>query len=72
MIQRPRVRRQSTEVDDDRNAVTRVSTEHACGFDRSQLYSDEGLPMRAIAANPWVEQALGTVAWIHQDFGDQA
>ena len=29
--------------------------EHACGFDRSQLYSDEGPPIGEVAAEPWVE-----------------
>jgi hypothetical protein len=38
--------------------------EHACGFDRSQLHSDEAPPIGDVAADPWVEQALETVIWL--------
>ncbi len=31
--------------------------EYACGFDRSQLYSDEGPPIGAVGTEPWVESA---------------
>jgi hypothetical protein len=31
--------------------------EHACGFDRSQLLSDEGPPIGELAADPWAEAA---------------
>jgi hypothetical protein len=39
-----------------------MSLEHACGLDRSQLYSDEGPPIGAVSSKPWVEQELETVA----------
>jgi hypothetical protein len=29
--------------------------EHACGFDRSQLYSDEGPPIGAVSTERWAE-----------------
>jgi hypothetical protein len=38
--------------------------EHACGFDRSMLYSDEGAPIGDVASDPWVEAAFETVAWV--------
>ncbi len=31
--------------------------EHACGFDRSQLHSDEGAPIGEVATEPWAEAA---------------
>jgi hypothetical protein len=31
--------------------------EHACDFDRSQLYSDEGPPIGEVTAVPWVDVA---------------
>jgi hypothetical protein len=40
------------------------SPEHACGFDRSQLHSDEGPPIGAVSAEPWAEEAFETVLWI--------
>jgi hypothetical protein len=43
---------------------TTACVERACGFDRSQLYSDEGPPIGAVASEPWVEQDLETVAWM--------
>jgi hypothetical protein len=38
--------------------------EHACGFDRSVLYSDEGPPIGAVRAEPWAEVGLKTVVWL--------
>jgi hypothetical protein len=38
--------------------------EHACGFDRSQLYSDEGPPIGEVATEPWGELASEIVAWV--------
>jgi hypothetical protein len=38
--------------------------ERACGFDRSQLYSDEGPPIGAVAIEPWVELDPEMVAWV--------
>ena len=38
--------------------------EHACGFDRSQLYSDEGPPIGKVAAASWVEAAYEIEAWV--------
>jgi hypothetical protein len=32
--------------------------EHACGFDRSELYSDEGPPIGEVAAEAWAEAAF--------------
>ena len=34
-----------------------TAREHACDFDRSQLYSDEGPPIGAVATEPWAEAA---------------
>jgi hypothetical protein len=36
----------------------------ACGFDRSQLYSDEGPPIGAVAVEPWAEVAWVLQAWL--------
>jgi hypothetical protein len=36
--------------------------EQACGFDRSELYSDEGPPIGMVAAELWAEVAFGIVA----------
>jgi hypothetical protein len=38
--------------------------EHVCGFDRSQLYSDEGPPIGEIGREPWPEAALQVVVWL--------
>jgi hypothetical protein len=40
------------------------SPEHACGFDRSQLYSDEAAPIGEVAADPRVEIASEIAAWV--------
>ncbi|MGP8101703.1 MAG: hypothetical protein ACLQHL_13255 [Candidatus Cybelea sp.] len=34
--------------------------EQACGFDRSQLYSDEGPSIGAVGTEAWAEEALAT------------
>jgi hypothetical protein len=39
------------------------SREHACGFDPSQLYSDEGPPIGKVAAELWTEAALVVAVW---------
>jgi hypothetical protein len=44
--------------------VDHSSPEHACGFDRSQLYSDEGPPIGAAAAGPWAYVASQTADWV--------
>jgi hypothetical protein len=36
--------------------------EHASGFDRSQLYSDEGPPIGIVAAEPWPTAASILIA----------
>jgi hypothetical protein len=38
--------------------------EQACGFDRSQLFSDEGPPIGEVTTKPWAEEALETVVWV--------
>jgi hypothetical protein len=38
--------------------------EHACGFDRSQLYSDEGPPIGEVAADSWVDAAYEVEGWV--------
>ncbi|MGA8574240.1 MAG: hypothetical protein WB609_00945 [Candidatus Cybelea sp.] len=40
------------------------SPEHACGFDRSELYSDEGAPIGEVSAQPWDEAASEIAAWV--------
>jgi hypothetical protein len=45
-------------------AIEYESREHACGFDRSELYSDEGPPIGAAAVEPWAEAALALRAWL--------
>jgi len=35
-----------------------MGMEHACGFERSQVYCDEGPPIGAVATQPWAEVAL--------------
>lgn len=37
---------------------TWAAMEHACGFDRSDLYSEGGPPIGAVAAEPWAEGFL--------------
>lgn len=41
-----------------------IAAEHASGFDRSQLYSDEGPPIGAVATEPWAEAASEIAAWV--------
>ena len=41
-----------------------LSPEHAAGFDRAQLYSDEGPPLGEVTVDPWAEEALETVVWM--------
>jgi hypothetical protein len=43
---------------------THESVEHACGIDRSQLFSDEAPPIGAVAAEHWPEQASVLAAWL--------
>jgi hypothetical protein len=38
--------------------------EHACGIDRSQLFSDEAPPIGAVAAEPWAEVVRSLAAWL--------
>lgn len=38
--------------------------EHACGFDRSQLYGDEGPPIGAVDSESWPEVASEIAAWM--------
>ena len=38
--------------------------EHACGFDRSQLFSDEGPPIGEVAPEAWTEAASEIAAWV--------
>jgi len=38
--------------------------DHACGFDRSQLYGDEGPPIGEVVAEPRVEAASEIAAWV--------
>lgn len=38
--------------------------EHACGIDRSELYSDEGPPIGAVDAEPWPGVAFTLAAWL--------
>jgi hypothetical protein len=38
--------------------------EQASGFDRSELYSDEGPPIGAVTEEPWVVAAYELVAWV--------
>jgi hypothetical protein len=38
--------------------------EHACGFDRSELYSDEGPPIGAVAIESWAETSSEITAWV--------
>jgi hypothetical protein len=38
--------------------------EHACGFDRSQLFSDEGPPIGNVATELWAEMAPEIEAWV--------
>lgn len=38
--------------------------EHVCGFDRSQLYSDEGPPLADVGAQRWAETALEIAGWV--------
>jgi len=38
--------------------------EHPCGFDRSQLDSDEGPPIGVVATEPWGEAAFEIAAWV--------
>lgn len=40
------------------------SPEHACGFDRSQVYCDEGPPIGEVATYPWAEAAFEIEAWV--------
>jgi hypothetical protein len=40
------------------------SAEHACGFDRSELHSDEGPPIGEVSATPWDELALEIAVWV--------
>jgi hypothetical protein len=44
-------------------ARTHEAMEHACGIDRSQLFSDEG-PIGSVAAEPRPEAALAVAAWL--------
>jgi hypothetical protein len=41
-----------------------ASPEHACGFDRSELYSDERPPVGKVGAEPWAEMAFNVEAWM--------
>ena len=43
---------------------TWAGMEHPCGFDRSQLDSDEGPPIGVVATEPWGEAAFGIAAWV--------
>jgi hypothetical protein len=45
-------------------AGTWLGMEHACGFDRSQLYRDEEPPIGKVAAESWVEAAYEIEAWV--------
>jgi len=38
--------------------------EHASGFDRSQLYSDEGPPIGDVDEEPWTEAASEVGVWV--------
>jgi hypothetical protein len=38
--------------------------EHACGIDRSQLFSDEAAPIGAVATELWPEHSLVLAAWL--------
>ena len=38
--------------------------ERACGFDRGELYSDEGPPIGDVAVGLWAELAAETVLWL--------
>jgi hypothetical protein len=40
------------------------SPEHACGFDRSQLYGDEGPPIGNVGTEPRAEVASEMAAWV--------
>ena len=41
-----------------------MAMEYECGFDRSQLYSDEAPPIRALATEPWVEVTSELASWV--------
>jgi len=38
--------------------------ERQCGFDRSQLDSDEGPPIGAVGTEEWGEAAFEIAAWV--------